>query len=208
MDGDGSIQVNHWRKKSLQYRFVIKLRFCTENLNMLNIIKTSIGGNVRIIKNEFVIWVTDSKIAIKQLLPLLITYPPLTSRLRAQIRFMLECINKNDVKWYLDNRDNKYLTRENYIDTNVEYFPEWLSGFIEAEGCFSIRNSNNHSFSIGQNDDRYLIESIKNYFKIQSNVRNPNKKFWVIETYRHSTFKNIIEHLNIYPLLEEKLISY
>jgi len=28
--------------------------------------------------------------------------------------------------------------------------------FIEAEGCFSIRNSNNHSFSIGQNDDRYL----------------------------------------------------
>ena len=25
MDGDGSIQVNHWRKKDLQYRLVIKL---------------------------------------------------------------------------------------------------------------------------------------------------------------------------------------
>src|SRR5579871_5776796 len=47
MDGDGSIQVNHWRKKSLQYRLVIKLRYCIENMNMLNIIKDSIGGKVR-----------------------------------------------------------------------------------------------------------------------------------------------------------------
>lgn len=208
MDGDGSIQVNHWRKKSLQYRFVIKLRFCTENLNMLNLIKTIIGGNVRIIKHESVIWVADSRIAVKQLLHILILYPPLTSRLRAQIKFMLECLVKNDVEWYLVNRDNKYLTRENHIDTNTPYFSEWLSGFIEAEGCFSIRNSNNHSFSIGQNDDRYLIESIRNYFKIQSIVRNPYKRFWVIETYRHSTFTNIIEHFNKYPLLGEKLISY
>ena len=26
IDGDGSIQVNHWKKKSLQYRLVIKLK--------------------------------------------------------------------------------------------------------------------------------------------------------------------------------------
>ena len=36
-----------------------------------------------------------------------------------------------------------------------------MSGFIEAEGCFSIRKNNNHSFSIGQNDDIYLINAIK-----------------------------------------------
>jgi hypothetical protein len=208
MDGDGSIQVNHWRKKSLQYRFVIKLRFCIENLHMLNLIKNSIGGNVRIIKNESVIWVVDSKIIVKNLLHILMIYPPLTSRLQAQIKFMLECLVKNDVEWYLINRNNKYLTKINFIETNTPYYSEWLSGFIEAEGCFSIRNSNNHSFSIGQNDDRYLIESIKDYFKIQSIVRNPNKRFWVIKTYRHSTFINLIEHFNNYPLLGEKLISY
>ena len=27
MDGDGSIQVNHWRKKFLQYRIIIKLYY-------------------------------------------------------------------------------------------------------------------------------------------------------------------------------------
>ena len=38
MDGDGSIQVNHWKSKSLQYRLVIKLKYCSENLFMLNLI--------------------------------------------------------------------------------------------------------------------------------------------------------------------------
>ena len=208
MDGDGSIQVNHWRDKNLQYRFVIKLRYCPENLSMLNLIKNTIGGNVRVIKNESIIWVTNSKIAAKKLLGIFILYPPLTSRLRAQIKFMQECLIKNDVEWYLNNRNNKYLNRENFVDTNVPYFSEWLSGFIEAEGCFSIRNSNNHSFSIGQNEDRYLIESIRNYFNIQSKIRNTKDPFWVIETYRHSTFINLVEHFNKYPLLGEKLISY
>jgi cytochrome c oxidase subunit 1 len=56
MDGDGSIQVNHCRLKWLQYRLVIKLKYCTENLTMLNLITSCIGGNVRIVgKFEYVI---------------------------------------------------------------------------------------------------------------------------------------------------------
>lgn len=64
MDGDGSIQVNHWRKKSLQYRFIIKLSFTPQNVNMLNLIKNVIGGNIRYDKFNFVIWVVDSKATI------------------------------------------------------------------------------------------------------------------------------------------------
>jgi hypothetical protein len=48
MDGDGSIQVNHWRKKSLQYRLVIKLSNLTNNYNMLIKIAKVVGGSVRI----------------------------------------------------------------------------------------------------------------------------------------------------------------
>ena len=62
MDGDGSIQVNHWRHKNLQYRLVIKLKFCDENLKMLNLIEKFIGGSVRIIGiNKFIIWVVNDK---------------------------------------------------------------------------------------------------------------------------------------------------
>lgn len=208
MDGDGSIQVNHWRKKYLQYRLVIKLRYCLENINMLNLIQQTIGGNIRIINNEYVIWVVNSKTSIKNLLDIFIKYPPFTSRMRAQIKFMQECLIRNNIEWYLNNRNSKYLLRETLVDTNVSYFAEWLSGFIETKGCFSIRNNKNHSFSIGQNDDYYLIESIRNFFNIQSKIRNPNKNFWFIETYRRSTLYNLIQHLDNYPLLGEKLISY
>jgi hypothetical protein len=48
MDGDGSIQVNHWRKKSLQYRLVIKLSNLISNYNMLIKIAKVIGGSVKI----------------------------------------------------------------------------------------------------------------------------------------------------------------
>jgi hypothetical protein len=59
-------------------------------------------------------------------------------------------------------RDAKYNNREvqckqlSKMDiTNLPYFGRWLSGFIEAEGCFSVRKAGTYSFSIGQNNDLY-----------------------------------------------------
>jgi hypothetical protein len=48
MDGDGSIQVNHLRQKSLQYRLIIKLSNIKSNYIMLIQIAKVIGGTVRI----------------------------------------------------------------------------------------------------------------------------------------------------------------
>lgn len=233
MDGDGSIQVNHWRKKCLQYRLVIKLRNCNENVSMLNLISIYIGGKVKILPNkDFVLWVVDSKKSILKIILIFNKFPPLTSRLKSQLNFMLECIERNDIEWYFNTRNSKYFLFKQYNNldklnavekikfTNhfssydfydfksLPYFNEWLSGFTEAEGCFSIRKNNYHSFSIGQKNDKYLIDVIRSHFKIQSLTRKKNNDFWVIETYRKSTFSNIIKHFTTYPLLGEKLISF
>jgi len=48
MDGDGSIQVNHLRKQSLQYRLIIKLSNSKSNYNMLVQMAKTIGGTVRV----------------------------------------------------------------------------------------------------------------------------------------------------------------
>jgi len=48
MDGDGNIQVNHWRNNSLQFRIIIKLSNIKSNYNMLIEIAKVIGGSVRI----------------------------------------------------------------------------------------------------------------------------------------------------------------
>jgi hypothetical protein len=88
------------------------------------------------------------------------------------------------------------------------YFNQWFSGFIEAEGCFSLRKSNNHSFSVGQNDDIYLINIIKEFLNATNIVRNPHRNFYSLEIYRKETLKSIINHFYSYPLLGEKAKSF
>jgi hypothetical protein len=205
MDGDGNIQINHWRYKNLQYRLVIKLKYCSENLSMLNLIAYHIGGKIKIIKNnKFIIWDVNNRKQIKNIIKIFIKYPPLTTRLRAQLNLMLQCFEHNNVKWYLNARNKKYL------NTNVEipnidnsYFYEWLSGFIEAKGCFST-----HSFSIGINDDKYILDKIKSHFNITNKIRKIKDRLWYIEIYRKLTLLNIINHCIKYPLFGEKLLSF
>ena len=196
------------RKKSLQFRLIIKLQLSPENIKMLTLIQSHIGGRVKTTKDQFIIWVVDSRKSIIKIIRIFETYPPLTSRLISQLNFMKECLICNDVMWYLNNRDQKYSNyKTNYI-INPLYFFEWLSGFIEAEGCFTIRQKNNHSFSIGQKNDKYILEIIRTHFEIQSKIRNLSDNFWLLETYRKSTLQNIITHCITYPLLGEKKVSF
>jgi len=214
MEGDGSIQVNHWRKQSLQFRLVIKLSNLPSNYNMLVKIATVIGGSVRITgRNKDVIWVVNKKETIQEIIKNFYSYPLLTSKKICQLEFLKKCLLENSVDNYLASRNNKYNNQDYIINSNPlksgipEYFKAWLSGFIESEGCFSIRKNNNDSFSIGQNDDLYLIYAIKQFFGALNEVRNPSRNFYSIEIYRKETLKNIINHFNNYPLLGEKAES-
>jgi len=214
MDGDGSIQVNHWRKQSLQFRLVIKLSNLQSNYNMLIKIATVIGGSVRITgRDKDVIWVVNKKETIQEIIKIFYYYPLLTSKKICQLEFLKKCLLENSVDNYLSSRNNKYNNQDYIIDSNPlkngnpDYFKAWLSGFIESEGCFSIRKSNNDSFSIGQNDDIYLLNAIKQFFGATNEIRNPSHKFYSIEIYRKETLKLILNHFNNYPLLGEKAES-
>jgi len=214
MDGDGSIQVNHWHKQSLQYRLVIKLKNLKSNYNMLIKIAKVIGGTVRIVnEKKEVIWVVDRKENITNILDIFIKYPPLTSRLQCQLSFLKFCLINNSVNSYLNKRSMKYSNKlkmikyfeKDYIIPN--YFPSWLSGFIEAEGCFSLRIKQNHFFSISQKDDHFLLHAIKKYFNLSVMVRNPYKSFYLLEAYKKESLNKIISHCINYPLLGEKSLS-
>lgn len=211
MDGDGSIQVNHWRLKYLQYRLIIKLNNTTNNYNMLVKIAKSINGAVRVVNNrKGVIWVVDKKETILNVIDIFTTYPPLTSTLICQLKFLKFCLNNNSVNNYLKKRNCKYDDKSNVIKKLSKggipsfYFASWLSGFIEAEGCFSIRKSGDHSFSIGQNEDLYLLVNIKKFFNLTVTVRNPSKKFFSLECYKKESLNTILSHFTCHPLLGEK----
>lgn len=219
MDGDGSIQVNHWRKQSLQYRLIIKLNNHKSNFDMLIKIAKVIGGIVRIVsskKEKEVIWVVDQKETIIKIISIFEKYPPLTSRLQCQLVFLKTCLIEKSIDWYLSNRELKYKNQlaiikffENNSFIEPNYFNNWLSGFIEAEGCFSIRVNKSLSFSIGQNNDFYLINAIKLKFEISNKIRIPykNKDFYSLEVFKKEILDKIINHCLKYPLLGEKSLS-
>lgn len=174
IDGDGSLQVNHWRKKNLQFRLIVKLADKPLNSEMLKQIAKVYGGYVvqGIEKNSsYVQWiVNDNKTFHRCILPLLEEFKPLTTRMRLQYYFFKKYLLNPNVELYFMERENKYSNRETisplFTDIPI-YFSEWLAGFIEAEGSFSHRVKGNYSFSISQNHDYFLIEAIRNYFGLQ-----------------------------------------
>jgi hypothetical protein len=215
MDGDGSIQVNHWRHTSLQFRFVIKMKNVDENVVMLEQIRSCLGGRVRK-DSEFVVWVLDDrKIIQKYILPIFKKFPPLTCRLNLQLKFLVDCLEHRNIRSYLLTRGLKYkgLNQLNILKDNLlyrNYFNEWLSGFIEAGGCFCLRlkSSKSSSFCITQKHDKHLLEMIRDFFNSSIKIREARQDFYVFETFNKKTIKQIIDHLDRYPLLGFKQVSY
>lgn len=204
MEGDGSIQVNHWRNKLLQYRLIIKLKNTLANVKMLKIISKKIGGNVKI-SEDCVIWVENTIERIEKIIKIFEKYPPLTARKECQLEFLKNCLKDNNVELYFQQRNSKYGNPKNFNKDLPLYFPSWLSGFIEAEGCFSITKKGVISFSIAQKYEEFLITSIKEYFQATSNktLHRANELF-EIKIYNKDSLKRIVTHCTNFPLQGEK----
>ena len=211
-DGNGSIQVNHWRYKTLQYRIVLKLKNTENNLNMLQMLQLNLNFGYIYIdnKNNFVLFIINNKSQIKKCLNLLSFYKPLTKRINYQILFMKNCLIKNDLNWYFVNRNLKYNINLEQINYNTFYFKGWLSGFIEAEGCFTlcVNSSKSKSFSIAQKDEKFLFEFIANFFDSNLNVRCNKLNIYSIEIYKKTILNVLKNHFFDYPLLGEKKINF
>jgi hypothetical protein len=236
LDGDGSITVDQpqkWKSK-LRIRIFISLNNNTENFNMLTLIKERICGRVRIERaDKYVTWTCDKSTEFFKILSILKKYPLLTSRKQIQLNFALNCIEEPDIENFVYNRVNKYLNQKelckmyNETFTIPDYFSGWLSGFIEGEGCFILRKNkrgvkHTKCFSIGQNNDEYIIKAIKTYFKSNNKIQvkkialkdNYNWKYnnwgnyFKIELYGSLSRNIIYNHFIKYPLLGHKYISY
>lgn len=61
-----------------------------------------------------------------------------------------------------------------------------------------------YSFSIGHHNDYYLLNSIKTYFNFEVKIRNKDKTYYFLETYKKEDLNKIISHCKLYPLLGDK----
>ena len=71
LEGDGSIQVNQWKKRTLQFRVVIKLKNTPANYHLCATIKEQTNLFNLHIRHGYVLLVQDHQQKLKQLLPIL-----------------------------------------------------------------------------------------------------------------------------------------
>ena len=232
LEGDGTIITNLTSYKSIRVRFVIALKNEKNNHYMLNKIQNIIGGRVVIERKEkYVTWIASSKSDINKVLLILARYPLLTVRKQCQLEFAKNCLLYKDADNFLLNRKNMYknmndlLTKlNNKIILELPfYFNSWLSGFIEAEGNFSLvfndkGHLRNSIFNIGQKDDLHVLKMILFYFQSEKNIWKDQKtlvkgiltdpNYYRLNLCNYLSKKLLFEHFSKYPLLGEKQISY
>lgn len=225
LEGDGTITCSKSSKYSIRITIAISLNNEPENFHMLNIIKEVIGGKVLLERKEtFVTWRVIGKSDLVKVFAILAKYPLLTARKQCQLEFAKNCLLNKDLDNFQTNRDNKYNNKSLLLEelskkTLPSYFAPWLSGFIEAEGNFSlVFNEKDHlrksAFTIGQNDELHIIEWIKSYFNSNNAIykdkpkKGGNFQYYRLFLYNAESRKLIFEHLNKYPLLGYKKVSY
>jgi hypothetical protein len=225
LEGDGSICVTKARLNNyLKVRFIIALKNEKENFLMLNQIKEVVGGRVVFERQDkYVTWIASSQRDINKVLLVLARYPLLTSRKQCQLEFAKNCLLYPKAPDFLENRRNMYENKE-YLLVPVDnklpsYFKAWLSGFIEAEGNFSLVFKNGilrkSAFTIGQKGDLQILELIKFYFQSENKIVKDKCKdngddpdYYRLFLYNSFSRKLLFEHFKQYPLLGYKQISY
>ena len=235
LEGDGTITVSSPGPKQVKVRFIISIKNLRANVVMLLLIQEVIGGIVKIEhKAQYITWIAASKPLVKTLLEILKEYPLLTTRKQCQLKFATKCIENGTRDFVVENREFMYVDQDKmlkYNDKNFvlpSYFPAWLSGFLEAEGCFRFCYDKRRAmqistrFNIGQNFEHYIISAIRDYFggttiiqvivskKIFSEKRKllGEVKHYYLEMGNKEVKNSIISHLDKYPLMGHKLVTY
>lgn len=201
--------------KYLTYEFGIELS--VRDVQLIYKIKALLGlGKVSFRKRDSIEMVSlriRNKKHLKEIiLPIFDKYPMFPNKQYDYLRFknalLSDIIYSADLPEY--SRPN-----ENFNDItsiiNTFYFPTWLVGFIEAEGCFSIYKQNGDvaSFDISQTDGDAIISAIREYLSFTTSIYVDKNNTSRLKVSSVRSIKNVIKFINNTPvkLLGNKKIS-
>lgn len=217
-EGDGYFSITK-KGKYLTYELGIELSI--KDAQLIYKIKRLLGiGVVSIRKiNEIemiYLRIRNKNHLIKFIIPIFEKYPMFSNKQYDYLRFknalISDIIYSKDLPEYTRSSILKPLNSiESIIDKS--YFPAWLVGFIEAEGCFSIYNNNNYlvaSFDIAQKDGDILISAIRKYLSFTTAIYLDKTNCSKLKVTSVRSIENIIKFLQKAPvkLLGNKKLQY
>ena len=219
LEGDGSIQVNQWRQRSLQFRIVIKLKMTPMNYHMCVSLNTSLEKlfgmsyfNIHIRQGN-VLLIQDDQTKLKKIVSCLDTFPFLTLKMQQKYHFFKYCLFHT-----ITMSEYKYLKKHTHMVPGLKKTPIpslqtswlkwWIVGFVEAEGCFCIRKNKRLSFSIGQKDEYEVIKMIATFFHMPNTIQQKPLGMYVVEGSQRAMLRNIIAFFASNPLLGEKKVCF
>lgn len=128
--------------------------------------------------------------------------------LRLKIALLSNIIYSADLPEY--SRNIEPLNNINFI-VNSHYFPAWLVGFIEAEGCFSVYELNKESnylvasFDITQTNGNNIISAIHKYLSFTTKIYSDKTSNYKLKVSSVRSIENMVKFLSKAPV---KLLGY
>ena len=219
IEGDGYFSVTE-KGKYLTYELGIELSI--KDVQLIYKIKSLLGiGVVSFRKRNEIEMVTlrirDKNHLKKFIIPIFDKYPMFSNKQYDYLRFkdalFSNIIYAQDLAEYTRGKDCL-----NSIKSIIDktYFPAWLVGFIEAEGCFSVYKLNKDndylvgSFDIAQTDAHVLISAISRYLSFTTAVHIDKTNCSKLKVTGVRSIENIIYFLHNAPikLMGNKKLQY
>jgi len=196
-DGDGTFNV-YTSVKSNKINLTFKISQKAVNKQVLHYMKKELGvGKVSKVYNGMVSYsIRDRKSIMKVIIPLFDSNSLHTLKYNDYIKFKkaveiwVDDSKSQDVKIKLINGiERGELIRESKVSE------DWIVGFIEAEGSFYLSKKGEgiiaHGFGITQKYDKHLLEQIKVFFTIKSEVRWNKAGHWALDAGDQNSLKRI-----------------
>ena len=183
-----------------------KLIYKLKSLLGVGVVSTRKRGDIEMISLR----IRNKNHLINFILPIFDKYPMFSNKQYDYLRFRNALLSgkiySKDLPEY--TRSNEPLNNVNSI-ISADYFPAWLVGFIEAEGCFSVYKIKDDylvaSFDVSQTDGEIIISAIREYLSFTTSIYSDKTNCFKLKVSSVRSIENIIKFLNKAPV---KLLGY
>lgn len=209
IEGDGWFSISK-KGKYLMYEFGIELSI--RDVQLIYKIKKMLGVGTVFFRDKegrsktVILRVRNKYHLCTIIFPIFDKYPLISNKQYDYLRFktaILKGINYSEDLGYYTRPTTPLNSVENI--TNLNYFPAWLVGFIEAEGCFSVYTPSSRlvkvaSFDIAQTNGENLIIAISKYLNFTQKIHKDKTNCFKVKVSSARSVENIIKFLQKTPV--------